>query len=159
EVAPVVERQHHTAVGRRLEQPLDVVGVHPPADHLPHPGLVDPGQKEVLGALGGGTLVHEPRDRQAEALRAAEVNRVAHVPVISWYKRPVRRARARLVALACACALASACAPEACSDREERRLERAVELLLGEPGPTADAAERALIDSGSAAIQYLETGL
>lgn len=81
------------------------------------------------------------------------------MPVISWYKRPVRRARARLVALACACALASACAPEACSDREERRLERAVELLIGEPGPTADAAERALIDSGSAAIQYLETGL
>jgi HEAT repeat protein len=53
--------------------------------------------------------------------------------------------------------LLPACA--ACSDREERRLVHLVELVLAEPGPTADAAEDALVASGSAAILYVETGL
>ena len=67
----------------------------------------------------------------------------------------MRRVRACLVALV----FLSACAPEACSDRDERRVQRWVELLTGEPGPTADAAERALIEHGVPAVQYLETGL
>src|SRR6266545_3679367 len=54
---------------------------------------------------------------------------------------------------------ASACATEACSDRDERRLTHLVELVLGEPGPNADAAEDALVAAGRAAILYLETGL
>ena len=32
-------------------------------------------------------------------------------------------------------------------------------MLIGEPGPRADAAEEALVASGGAAILYLETGL
>lgn len=46
-----------------------------------------------------------------------------------------------------------------CSDRGERRLAHWVELVAGEPGPAADAAEEALVASGHAAILYLETGL
>ena len=46
-----------------------------------------------------------------------------------------------------------------CSDRDERRLAHWVELVAGEPGPAADAAEEALVASGPAAILYLETGL
>jgi hypothetical protein len=57
---------------------------------------------------------------------------------------------------------AGACAPEgcsACSDRDERRIEHWVDLVVREPGPTGDGAARALIEHGSGAIQYLETGL
>jgi hypothetical protein len=46
-----------------------------------------------------------------------------------------------------------------CSDREERRLAHWVEIICGEPGPTADLAEEALVAAGAAAILYLETGL
>ena len=53
----------------------------------------------------------------------------------------------------------SSCAPSACSDEEDRRLARWVEVLVGEPGPRADAAEEALVASGAEAILYLETGL
>jgi HEAT repeat protein len=53
----------------------------------------------------------------------------------------------------------SSCAPSACSDEEDRRLVRWVEVLVGEPGPRADAAEESLVASGSEAILYLETGL
>jgi HEAT repeats len=56
-------------------------------------------------------------------------------------------------------ALSSACVAEACSDRGERRMARLVELLLGEPGPVADAAEQDLVAAGRGAILYLETGL
>ena len=60
--------------------------------------------------------------------------------------------------LACLLALAS-CAPRACSDGEERQLERAVQALVGEPGPRADDAERLLVTVGEGAVLYLETGL
>lgn len=53
----------------------------------------------------------------------------------------------------------SSCAPTACSDEEDRRLVRWVEVMVGEPGPRADAAEEALVASGREAILYLETGL
>lgn len=61
-----------------------------------------------------------------------------------------------LLAIVLAC---SGCAPAACSDEEDRRLVRWVEVLVGEPGPRADAAEEALVASGGDAILYLETGL
>lgn len=68
--------------------------------------------------------------------------------------------RARAVSLAAWLAAAlSACATEACSDRGERRLARLVEIALAEPGPTADAAEDALVAAGRPAILYVETGL
>ena len=53
----------------------------------------------------------------------------------------------------------SSCAPSACSDEEDRRLGRWVEVLVGEPGSRADAAEESLVASGREAILYLETGL
>lgn len=53
----------------------------------------------------------------------------------------------------------SSCAPSACSDEEDRRLARWVQVLIGEPGPRADAAEESLVASGRDAILYLETGL
>jgi hypothetical protein len=53
----------------------------------------------------------------------------------------------------------SSCAPRACSDEEDRRLGRWVEVLVGEPGPRADAAEESLVQSGREAVLYLETGL
>ncbi len=67
----------------------------------------------------------------------------------------------RIAASAAAAALVAlpACAADACSDRGERRLARLVELVIDEPGPTADAAEEALVAAGPAAILYLETGL
>ena len=76
--------------------------------------------------------------------------------------RSPQRARASLrrVAPWAAAMLAwPACAAEACSDRDERRLARLVELVVGEPGPTADAAEAELVAAGAGAILYLETGL
>jgi len=66
---------------------------------------------------------------------------------------------ARLAALAAAAAVHQGCVAEACSDRDERRLARLVELVIAEPGPTADAAEQALVAAGPTAILYLETGL
>jgi HEAT repeat protein len=67
----------------------------------------------------------------------------------------------RIAASAAAAALVAlpACAADACSERGERRLARLVELVIDEPGPTADAAEEALVAAGPAAILYLETGL
>ncbi|HKE13408.1 MAG TPA: HEAT repeat domain-containing protein [Kofleriaceae bacterium] len=67
----------------------------------------------------------------------------------------------RIAASTAAAALAAlpACAADACSDRHERRLTRLVELAVGEPGPTADAAEDALVAAGRAAILHVETGL
>jgi hypothetical protein len=67
----------------------------------------------------------------------------------------------RIAASTAAAALAAlpACAADACSDRDERRLARLVELAVEEPGPTADAAEDALVAAGRAAILYVETGL
>ena len=53
----------------------------------------------------------------------------------------------------------SSCAPSACSDEEDRRLARWVQVLVGEPGPRADAAEESLVASGGDAVLYLETGL
>ena len=70
-------------------------------------------------------------------------------------------AAARRIAASAAAALVAlpACAADACSERAERRLARLVELAIDEPGPTADAAEEALVAAGPAAILYLETGL
>jgi HEAT repeat protein len=67
----------------------------------------------------------------------------------------------RIAASAAAAAFVAlpACAADACSERGERRLARLVELAIDEPGPTADAAEEALVAAGPAAILYLETGL
>jgi len=76
-------------------------------------------------------------------------------------KRGIRLAaqrRAALIPLAWLVA-ASACATESCSDRDERRLAGLVDLVLGEPGPTADAAEDPLVAAGAPAILYVETGL
>ena len=64
----------------------------------------------------------------------------------------------RRALLACTLAL-GACAPRACSDGEERQLERAVQALVGEPGPRADDAERMLVAVGADAVLYIETGL
>jgi HEAT repeat protein len=66
--------------------------------------------------------------------------------------------RGRLIALVAALAL-PACAARACSDDDERTAIREIEVLTGEPGGAADAAERRLIARGAAAIPYLETGL
>ena len=68
----------------------------------------------------------------------------------------MRRRRALLVA--CLLAL-GACAPRACSDAEELQLTRAVQALVGEPGPRADDAERLLVAVGADAVLYIETGL
>ena len=67
----------------------------------------------------------------------------------------------RIAASAASAALVAlpACAADACSDRGERRLARLVELAIAEPGPTADAAEQALVAAGRSAILYVETGL
>lgn len=56
-------------------------------------------------------------------------------------------------------AVVPSCAPAACSDEDDRRLGRWVERMAGEPGPTADAAEDALVARGRDAILFLETGL
>jgi HEAT repeat protein len=64
----------------------------------------------------------------------------------------------RRALLVCLLAL-TACAPRACSDGDERQLERAVQALVGEPGPRADDAERLLVAVGADAVLYLETGL
>jgi HEAT repeat protein len=63
------------------------------------------------------------------------------------------------LALALALALALGCEGRACSDADERGAQREVEVLTGEPGGAADAAERRLLARGAAAIPYLETGL
>jgi HEAT repeat protein len=54
--------------------------------------------------------------------------------------------------------LSAACA-RACSDEDELTMAREVEVLVGEPGAQADAAEQRLLRRGSEAIPYLETGL
>jgi len=81
---------------------------------------------------------------------AAALERAA-MPLAAWL--------AAVAAPAALLAAAPACAPRACSDRDERRLSRLVELVTGEPGPTADAAEEALVAAAGDAILYLETGL
>ena len=47
----------------------------------------------------------------------------------------------------------------ACAADDSRRIEREVEVLIGEPGAAADAAESALVERGPEAILFLETGL
>lgn len=59
--------------------------------------------------------------------------------------------------LALALLALAACA--GCASDQGRRAEREVELLVGEPGPMADAAEDLLVARGRGAIVYLETGL
>jgi HEAT repeat protein len=65
----------------------------------------------------------------------------------------------RRVALALAVLATTACGARACSDLDDRTVLREVEVLTGEPGGAADAAERRLLARGGAAIAYLETGL
>ena len=75
-------------------------------------------------------------------------------------KRGIRLARRREALIPLAWVMGQiACAGESCSDGEERRLARLVEIALAEPGPTADAAEAALVAAGPPAILYVETGL
>jgi HEAT repeat protein len=68
------------------------------------------------------------------------------------------RARAGL-SLAVLVLAVGGCGARACSDADERTVQREVEVLTAEPGGAADAAERRLLRRGAAAIPYLETGL
>lgn len=75
-------------------------------------------------------------------------------------KRGIRLARRRAALIPLAWIIGqAACTSESCSDAGERRLARLVEIALAEPGPTADAAEEALVAAGPPAILYVETGL
>ncbi|RMH43456.1 MAG: hypothetical protein D6689_05135 [Deltaproteobacteria bacterium] len=55
-------------------------------------------------------------------------------------------------------ALAAGCAPPACDDTDDR-LAAAVEVLVGPPGPAADAAADRLVAAGRDAIAVVEVGL
>ena len=46
-----------------------------------------------------------------------------------------------------------------CASSGDRAIEREVDVLIGEPGAAADAAESALVARGADAILFLETGL
>jgi HEAT repeat protein len=46
-----------------------------------------------------------------------------------------------------------------CGGSDDATITHEVEVLIGEPGAAANAAERALVDRGSEAILFLETGL
>jgi HEAT repeat protein len=69
------------------------------------------------------------------------------------------RAVLNRLAFACFLALSTGCAPAACQDDEERQVVREVEFLVGEQGPSADAAEERLIARGGEALLFLEAGL
>jgi HEAT repeat protein len=71
---------------------------------------------------------------------------------------PRRAAAISFAAWLAGAAALPACATEACSDRDEHRLSHLVDLVLAEPGPTADAAEEALVAAGPPAILHVETG-
>ena len=46
-----------------------------------------------------------------------------------------------------------------CENNQTRMIQKEVEILVGEPGPLAEKAERLLVNRGKAVIPILETGL
>jgi hypothetical protein len=54
---------------------------------------------------------------------------------------------------------AAGCAPETCTDQDERTMARAVELLIQDEGRAAAEAEELIVARGYSAIAVLETAI
>lgn len=70
------------------------------------------------------------------------------------YPQPIPRIIPTFVVLA-----AMSCVPATCTDEDETRLAREIEVLVGEPGRAADEAEDLIVARGRSAIAVLETAI